>query len=60
VVFAVLDMERLEVLFMDLVIDWVMEEELFDIIVIVDDEEVVVLLLGRFSTRAKVVPFLVI
>jgi hypothetical protein len=37
-----------------------MEEELFDIIVMVDDEEVVVLLLGRFSTRAKVVPFLVI
>jgi hypothetical protein len=60
VVFAVLDMERLEVLFMDLVIDWVMEEELFDIIVIVDDEEVVALLAGRFSTRAKVVPFLVI
>lgn len=35
---------------MDVVIDWL----------VVDAEEVVVLLAGRFSTRAKVVPFLVI
>lgn len=35
---------------MDVVIEWL----------VVDDKEVVVLLAGRFSTRAKVVPFLVI
>jgi len=29
-------------------------------LLMVDEEEVVVLLAGRFSTRAKVVPFLVI
>lgn len=72
VVLAVMVIERLEVVviewlevvFIRLVVERVNEEVLFKLIVMVDDgaDDVVLLveLLGRFSTRAKVVPFFVI